>query len=480
MTSSVDGPDFDGTLPPLVTGIQVVGLFGLYDYNLVGPPESDGRLWIIHGDNGSGKTTILKMLFHLLSPADERGHRTFLARTKFERFVVLFSDRSIAHVAKLDGLVGSFAVTVGDPDVKNGLTTAVFSADDELRIPTRKGQTELLTAAEVRRLQQSSRQSSEYRKAPRGKSVDPHPEESQVLEFLAERSINPIMLADDRVLYSDDVELERLRDLGVGDDAPPGLEGDLVARELRLTLRRANEWFKNLTFGGQDSGSAGAYSIYRDVLTQLSHTGSVIDPAKLATDSSYDIALNALHYLGMESPKYEEFGLVTPLDTREYVELLEQVPSDRREVAGDILMPYLQTLATRLDALGKPEELLRAFLTAVNSFLVDKRMNFSPRPGLTITTSDKKRLGPESLSSGEKQLAMLLCTTMLAGRNSRLLIIDEPELSLGVTWQREILKSLLSLTRYSGLQVIIATHSLEILSSEPESLVALERLNAAR
>ncbi len=49
---------------------------------------------LIYGNNGSGKTTILSLLFHLLSTGDKRGHRSFLAKVPFSRFAVTFSNGS--------------------------------------------------------------------------------------------------------------------------------------------------------------------------------------------------------------------------------------------------------------------------------------------------------------------------------------------------------------------------------------------------
>lgn len=78
-------------LPTFVTEIEVEQLFNLYSYRLAfeqGAPVDLSRLLILYGDNGSGKTTLLSLIFNLLSPAQGRSHRTFLASTPFRRFAV--------------------------------------------------------------------------------------------------------------------------------------------------------------------------------------------------------------------------------------------------------------------------------------------------------------------------------------------------------------------------------------------------------
>ena len=74
-----------------VSKIIVDDLFGYYTYELPSSHESDSdlsRLMILYGDNGSGKTTILKLLYHLLSPSRRKGHKTFVAQQRFRRFAV--------------------------------------------------------------------------------------------------------------------------------------------------------------------------------------------------------------------------------------------------------------------------------------------------------------------------------------------------------------------------------------------------------
>lgn len=70
------------------------------------------------------------------------------------------------------------------------------------------------------------------------------------------------------------------------------------------------------------------------------------------------------------------------------------------------------------------------------------------------------------LSSGEKQLFIMLVATLNINKSfsqsgkSRILIIDEPELSLHIEWQSQLLDIMLK--NLGGQQLILATHSPEI------------------
>ena len=62
-----------------------------------------------------------------------------------------------------------------------------------------------------------------------------------------------------------------------------------------------------------------------------------------------------------------------------------------------------------------------------------------------------------NLSSGEKQIVSLFSHLCLVGSEEFIIIIDEPELSLSVPWQREFLYDILRMESCNGL--FAATHS---------------------
>lgn len=75
-----------------------------------------------------------------------------------------------------------------------------------------------------------------------------------------------------------------------------------------------------------------------------------------------------------------------------------------------------------------------------------------------------KRIYLDRLSSGEKQVLLILISVANAGKNT--ILIDEPELSMHVSWQKRLVKYIKMLN--PSAQVIMATHSPEIVSSDSE------------
>jgi predicted ATP-binding protein involved in virulence len=52
-------------------------------------------------------------------------------------------------------------------------------------------------------------------------------------------------------------------------------------------------------------------------------------------------------------------------------------------------------------------------------------------------------------------------------------MIDEPEISLNIKWQRQLIQSLLDVTKGSNIQFIFASHSMELLTPHRDRVVRL-------
>lgn len=111
------------------------------------------------------------------------------------------------------------------------------------------------------------------------------------------------------------------------------------------------------------------------------------------------------------------------------------------------------------------EENIRTLIRTCNSYLERKRLNYNDQEfSVEILDEDDSPLEWKMLSSGEKQVASLFTHLYLSQEQSQIIIIDEPELSLSVPWQKSLLPDIVRANNCSLL--IAVTHSPFIYSNE--------------
>jgi predicted ATPase len=103
------------------------------------------------------------------------------------------------------------------------------------------------------------------------------------------------------------------------------------------------------------------------------------------------------------------------------------------------------------------------FLEVINGLLQQqKKLEINDRNELEAIIGANRRLSLRHLSSGEKQLVIILGEALLQDKNPWIYIADEPELSLHVAWQEGLIRNLRRINPQA--QVIFATHSPDIVS----------------
>ena len=101
------------------------------------------------------------------------------------------------------------------------------------------------------------------------------------------------------------------------------------------------------------------------------------------------------------------------------------------------------------------------------------------RPAWRDGEKDEDWLRLNQLPSGEQQV-LLLFGELARRRRGAVLAIDEPEISLHPTLQRQVVHQLRQFARTWDMQVILATHSLEVLRAVHESeRILLDQLDQA-
>ncbi len=127
------------------------------------------------------------------------------------------------------------------------------------------------------------------------------------------------------------------------------------------------------------------------------------------------------------------------------------------------------------ELISKQKEIFKyrdTFLEVVNGLLQRKKLIFSERNELLIETESGKKFPLQHLSSGEKQLIIILGESLLQQSTPHVYIADEPELSLHVAWQEKLVSSLKAINPNS--QIVFATHSPDIVSSYANSVIKIE------
>lgn len=135
----------------------------------------------------------------------------------------------------------------------------------------------------------------------------------------------------------------------------------------------------------------------------------------------------------------------------------------------NFLPEYIQKLVFEYDI--KASEIYKKIRENINDIFKDLNLNieFDSRDGKGNLFFKHKitneRFLIDELSSGEKTLISEILFLYLSDIKDKVILIDEPELSLHPTWQGKILKLYENYAKNNNCQIIIATHSPLILGS---------------
>jgi len=450
----------------LISEIRIDGLFGLYSYTL--PPE--GKLTnaaILYGDNGIGKSTILRLVFHLLSGANNKGHRSALYSTEFKSLQVdLASGVSVKacreadhpHVLTLSVSQGGANLAVWDylPKSMGG------EGDVYQHLPS--GEIRVIRAKKQHVVPRSLSPGTEGEHAFYGALAEHVP---AIFILNAERRLDSDSVPDP----DDEMELRR----SMMYEEPKRIADMVVrAREIALSqaLSTAGRWIARRAVQGANQGSTNVHTVYANVLRHL-----VDQPSRESLSlGESDIAalMDRVDSVRARTAMLAKYELETPLDTAPVKDPILTSHGQTQALAVRLITPYIDGLESRLQALEPIYKVTDRFVSLINSLLTDKIISFQLSHGFSIVNRLSGVLKPAQLSSGEQQLLLLFCYVLTARDKPSVFMIDEPEISLNIKWQRQLIQSLLDVTDGADIQFIFASHSLELLSQHRNRVVRLE------
>lgn len=130
-----------------------------------------------------------------------------------------------------------------------------------------------------------------------------------------------------------------------------------------------------------------------------------------------------------------------------------------------ILNYYIKDTFEKFKILERPLQDLNLFDKLLrDKKLINKDIQYSRKYGIRfVSNTDRREISLNSLSSGEKNEILMLHDFIFNLEDGSLLMIDEPEISLHVAWQREFMNDIIQIAKQKKLRVLIATHSPQII-----------------
>lgn len=423
-----------------ISKIEVRKLFGVYNYDLqyTSSDVTYDNLMILYGDNGTGKSTILRVIYYLLSNKERNGHKSELANIAFESFLISFTDGSYIKAFRENDQFS----WMGEYCIKYNIN----GASDVINFKTR-------------------REDEKWR--IRSMGIEVERKYYALLDLLKDEDV---LFISDRRKELDSMEHTSIDDIELFSSRMRIRSIEKREEEVEHEMRLLQEWLINRALSASKKGEEGTSNIYAKLIEQFSVNHSTEENEK-----SLDDIKKELEVIAKKAKPYVDMGFLNETDYKYLLQKIDKTQESKIGVVQAILTPYIETLNNKMMALNNLMEILSYMLESLSNYLHEKTISFSVADGFSIQhVKNGENVSFECLSSGEKQLLILFSKVIRNSSKCSFIIIDEPEISLNIKWQRMLMNTLNYFVSGNHAQFIIATHSFEILSKHMGNVVRLQ------
>ncbi len=414
--------------------IKIDQLFDIFDYDI--PFGENENVKILTGPNGYGKTMVLNIIFNLFN-----RKFLFFQRLIFERIEICLEDQICIEISR-----------------KNQ------EEKSDVRIVFRE-YGKIFEEVEI-----SSKVHAEFEQKIKRYLPIRKIDDERYLDQMEDTIVSLEELLDK---YSDripELSIDRIHEV-------KSKEANAVLDSINVHLIREQRLFRKVkaperkfrderdetimtetiqTYAIELKQSISQYSQRSFVTSQeldSSFPDRLINEKNLLSAIEYDRRFNLLK---LKQEKLAKFGLYEGTQ-----KLLRYSPEDAKA-----LLVYLEDLEKKLGVFDILLEKLELFTDILNQRrFTFKSIKISREKGFYFETSKGKALGLTQLSSGEQHEVVLLYELIFNAKQDVLVLVDEPEISLHVTWQKKFLDDLLRIIEIQKFHVLIATHSPSIINN---------------
>jgi len=458
-----------------ITEIAVFGLFELFDHVI--PLHWETGATIIVGPNGFGKTTMLRLVAAL-----SRFDLFFLAMTPFARLRITYDAgevlevRRSAETAPYADPNRPAAVEDDDPEpeIEAGKGVRVQFVHYRQDREVRKWDPVLPDLSGVAGVSLISRLLPELQERGHNSWYDRRTDETLSVQQVIRRYRTELaarygggsasgfsriprwlltLVQDLNVRYLETRHLEHPTGLAgwlafaAGESVPAvALAAEDLGKRLRLIRSERDRWAEEL-----DRSYPARY------LQRLQQPPYPLDEIS-----------RRLQDLEANWERLDRAGML-PLPTPPAEALPLQLPA----AAQAALSLYLDDEASKQRIMAEVLENVELLLQLMNRRLLFKTLQIDCEQGFSVYSQAGKPIPLAGLSSGEQHQLLLFYELLFRIPQDAVVMIDEPELSLHIAWQREFLADVRSIAVDKGFHVLIATHSYSIVDDNWEMTVEL-------
>lgn len=428
-----------------INKISVTNLFGIFNHEI--PLNMGDRITIIHGPNGFGKTILLRMINGLFN-----SRYSELYDIPFAELQIDFDDVSYLRV--------EIIFKEESADTKNGLKFSFYQLESETGTFAKNMfcvYDDLLSQMAVPGIYELTQSLGVAHLIPKDsykKSIEAYSKENFTRDKT--HNLSKIDIKKDwfyelmQLINISFIKVQRL--INIYDFERP--TGELLVETYAEEIAE----------------------IIQDKLGEYATLSQSLDrtfPARVVQKAKSDLTEETLRdkLSEIENQRYEliEAGLLGNDDNAEF-----QVEGEIDEPTKRILSVYIEDVQRKLSVFEEIAKKIQLFQRIINNRFKYKKMAVSKDKGFTFTTHDGNPISPADLSSGEQHQLVLLYELLFKVEPNSLILIDEPELSLHLGWQVQFLKDLQEITKLGNFDVLLATHSPDIISDRWDLTVELK------
>lgn len=431
-----------------IENISAKGIIGLYDYN-INFTDGNSELKAIYSENGCGKTNLLRLIHCVTSGSSVELQKIF--SIPFKELEIKASGKRILFTRGINKSI--------DLNIYNESDESIFFKD------LNPGDLKSISDPELGdEIQDKYRDISLNVCNYTGNAVYLGTNRLNDLDFPASRIARIKWRMGGRNESGEEYDPADIVINSVIDE----LSNSLIRNAQRMTIssrgRIYSQIVKNM-FNDNNKGDG--------VNTSVEARNSILKKIKEIDNLEYK-NLVAEYELTNFSEYKSIKGMVSDPSRADAEQFLHLYP---------ILMPYFDSIAEKIQIVSPAARLIGAFIESINTMFRDKEIEYSMQRGFRVRSNivseegeDGIYVNPRMLSSGEKHIIFLLAKVIIsATRGDSLLIIDEPEISLGIQWQRLFVKYVQECAYESNLQIVMATHSPLILEDYDDIDVSVSK-----